>query len=87
LIFIIFYDIINYKIKERKKINMEKKIFYNIPTQVKFQEWDGTVGYGIAYGNEIICGCCGYVIPLDEEVTILEELLWVPLKDEIKGDY
>lgn len=65
---------------------MEKKIFYDIPTQVRFQDLDETIGYGIAYKDVIICGCCGGTIPLDEEVTILEELLWISLKDEIKGE-
>ena len=60
--------------------------FYEKATQVKFREWDGNIGYGIAYRDEIICGCCGCIISLDDEVTILEELDWVSLKDEIRGE-
>ena len=43
---------------------MEEK-FFERPTQVEFydedeQQWMG----GIAYKSEIICGCCGGIIPL-----------------------
>ena len=65
---------------------MEKKTFYETPTQVKFQELDGGICYGIAFEDNIICGCCGGVFPIDEEITILERYnFWVPLHEEIKG--
>ena len=63
------------------------KIFFEKPAQVKFQELDGGINYGIAFGDNIICGCCGGVFPIDNEVSILKEYdFWVSLHDEIKGD-
>ena len=53
----------------KELIFMENKIFrYDQPTQVKFLDidaknccfWQG----GIAYGTEIICGCCGGVFEI-----------------------
>ena len=38
---------------------MDKK-YYNKPTQVKFYDVDNDLWVGgIAYHDEIICGCCG----------------------------
>lgn len=65
---------------------MEKKIFYATPTQVKFRsEYDDEDQYGIAFENVVICGCCGGVSELDD-VKILQELPWISLKDEIRGE-
>ena len=47
-------------------------MFFETPTQVKF--WDVDGGHytaGIAYKNEIICGCCGGIFEIEE---IIEEL-------------
>lgn len=42
-------------------------IYFNTPTQVAFWDVDGDhyIG-GIAYGDEIICGCCGGVVSIEE---------------------
>lgn len=72
------------------------KTYYKTPTQVKFydnftKKWLG----GIAYLHDIICGCCGDFIDIQEvlndgaedgiAVPILE-LPWVDISDEIKGE-
>lgn len=47
---------------------MENKILdFKRPTQVAFWDVDGNhyIG-GIAYGTEIICGCCGGVVEIAE---------------------
>lgn len=47
---------------------MEDKILdFERPTQVAFWDVDGDhyIG-GIAYGTEIICGCCGGVVEIAE---------------------
>lgn len=77
--------------------------FFEIPTQVKFLDLGDTgtdedvwIG-GIAYGDDIICGCCGAIISIeelfedwnefkDEHPNIdapLETLSWVSISDEI----
>ena len=62
---------------------MEKRFKFNLPTQVKFLDFDGDddgkpvwLG-GIAYQDVIICGCCGTAIDLEE---FWED--WHDLKDE-----
>lgn len=47
---------------------MESKIMYfDIPTQVAFWEAEQERYLaGIAYGTEIICGCCGGIIEIEE---------------------
>lgn len=72
------------------------KDFFNKPTQVKF--WDGEekqyVG-GIAYQDEIICGCCGSIFEIldiydnaqdDGMTAIIEYDYWGNISDEIIGD-
>lgn len=47
---------------------MENKILdFKSPTQVAFWDVDGDhyIG-GIAYGTEIICGCCGGIVEIAE---------------------
>ena len=45
----------------------------------------GSIGYGIAYNDEVICACCGGIFELDE-IEILEEYEdWIDFKYEI-GD-
>lgn len=43
------------------------KTFYDTPTQVNFWDLNGDryVG-GIAYRDEIICGCCGAIFEIAE---------------------
>ena len=72
---------------------MEKRYFEK-PTQICF--WEGEDwNAGIAFGNSIICGCCGGVIDIDEvyefapdEITnpIIWFENWVDIQDEIAGD-
>ena len=68
------------------------------PTQVAFYNVeDRCYDAGIAYGDEIICMCCGGVIPIDElldEVAEVEPgvkaviipLSWENLREECLGD-
>ena len=68
---------------------------FNKPTQVMYWDVDGThwVG-GIAYGTEIICGCCGGIIDIDEVYEFAPEEVtnpivifqdWINLSEEIIG--
>lgn len=63
-------------------------MFFETPTQVKF--WDPDGGHytaGIAYKDEIICGCCGGVFEIEDGVVpIIPYELWVDLVSEIAGD-
>lgn len=75
---------------------------YPIPTQVKFfcPDTENEVRFenGIAYGDEIICGCCGAVFLVDsilvdavcygipEEEAIQEYGMWVNFSEDI-GDF
>lgn len=77
---------------------MERKLYYEIPTQVKFI-CDDTNNYlgGIAFEDYIICGCCGATIPIEEVYANAEDLgtnlepiitfdEWVDISENIKGD-
>ena len=46
---------------------MSRQTYFEVPTQVQFWECEieDYVG-GIAYRDEIICGCCGAVISLED---------------------
>ena len=67
---------------------------FDIPTQVMF--WDFTENcytYGIAYKDEVICGCCGGVFEIAEIVehtpielqSIYPYENWADLTEEIFG--
>lgn len=62
--------------------------FFEKPTQVKFLDRDNNrwVG-GIAYHDEIICGCCGGIFEIDEfadhEIVTYD---WMNISDEIIGE-
>ena len=71
--------------------------YFDKPTQVSFYEsadrsWHG----GIAYRDEVICGCCGNVLKIKEieqfakndyiEPGIQELPPWIPIDKEILGD-
>ena len=69
---------------------------FDVPTQVKFWDYEGAhyIG-GIGYRDEIICGCCGGVFKIseiyefapaevEEPIVALED--WVNLEEEIRGD-
>ena len=68
---------------------------FDEPTQIAFWDYDG--GHwdgGIAYGTEIICGCCGGVLDIDEIYEFAPEDIdepihvfdaWVSVSEEIIG--
>lgn len=72
--------------------------YFAVPAQVKF--WDAPSGGhyigGIAYRDEIICGCCGSVFKINEIYESAPDALdndpivvykgWVGLSSEICGD-
>lgn len=59
---------------------------FNIPTQVNFFHPDSNEWcYGIAYNSEIICACCGGVIPIDE-ATDITELTWINFVEAIQDE-
>ena len=44
---------------------MKKQNYFHTPTQVKFYDYDNEKwNAGIAYKDEIICGCCGGVFEI-----------------------
>ena len=45
---------------------MEKKMYFENPTQVVWVDEDNHAHAGIAYGDVIICGCCGGTVAIDE---------------------
>ena len=45
---------------------MEKIKYFDRPTQVVFCDEQGGWKGGIAYCNEIICGCCGSIFDIEE---------------------
>ena len=71
--------------------------YFEIPTQVKFWDVDGDhyIG-GIAYRNEIICGCFGGIFDITEfyesapdtlkEDPIIPYDNWVDISNDICGD-
>ena len=82
------------------------KTYYNEPTMVKCldttwellgeeTEEDRPHLYGIAYRNELICGCCGSILEIEELIEGAEELgidlewtelYWIDIIDAIKGE-
>ena len=75
------------------------RTFYNTPVQVIFVDptdedsiiWKS----GIAYLDEVICGCCGSVFDITDIIsmedicgheTLFEYDDWINISDEIKGD-
>lgn len=76
---------------------MKKYNYFGIPTQVKFWDYEG--GHylgGIAYRDEIICGCCGGIFRISDVYEVAPDMLeedpivvydtWVGLSSEICGD-
>lgn len=64
---------------------------FDQPTQVAFwdSENDCYLG-GIAFGTNVICGCCGSVIPIDEiyefapsSIEPIKDYGWVDMSNEI----
>lgn len=68
--------------------------YFEVPTQVKF--WDGRYTGGIAYRDEIICGCCGGIFRISDVYEVAPDTLkedpivipdrWVDFSHEICGD-
>ena len=61
---------------------------FDKPTQVVFTFYNGECYErcaGIAYHDEIICGCCGGIFEM-EDVVIEKGLSWVSLCEEICPD-
>jgi hypothetical protein len=73
---------------------MTKYEYFDRPTQVQFCDHDGVVRGGIAYGGEIICGCCGGIFTIEEvyefacgiEEPIIPYHDWEPLEETIIGN-
>ena len=73
---------------------MKKYNYFEAPTQVKF--WDERYIGGIAYRDEIICGCCGGIFKISDVYEVAPDTLdndpivvykgWVGLSSEICGD-
>ena len=74
---------------------MEKYNYFSVPTQVKF--WDGRCYIdGIAYQDEIICGCCGGRFRISDIYEVAPDTLdndpiirlngWKTIKYDICGD-
>ena len=77
----------------------KRTFYYDKPTQVKFLDFDGEEPYwigGIAYYNEVICGCCGGVFKIYElyeraeehkyKDSPIEALIWIDINEAIKGE-
>lgn len=67
--------------------------YFEIPTQVKF--WDGRYIDGIAYQDELICGCCGTTFRISENYEPAPDALeedpiirvgWKSIKHKIRGE-
>ena len=75
---------------------MSKNKHYDTPTQVCFWDWDANEWLaGIAWGDNIICGCCGGVFEIAEiyenapqeiKKPVVEFNYWVNFSEEIVGD-
>lgn len=73
---------------------MKKYNYFEAPTQVKF--WDEHYIGGIAYRDEIICGCCGGIFRISDVYEVAPDTLdndpiivyngWVGLSSEICRD-
>ena len=62
---------------------------FDAPTQVVFTFDNGTNRErcaGIAYGDQIICACCGGIFEMGEDIVIEKGLPWVSLCEEICPD-
>jgi hypothetical protein len=74
---------------------MEKKMYFENPTQVVWVDEDNHAHAGIAYGDVIICGCCGgtqeiaeiYEFAPEGVENPITELEWTSIREEIGGDY
>lgn len=74
--------------------------FYNTPVQVVFADIESTKDNinwcgGIAFRDEVICGCCGGVFEIADLLSITDEIEcdpifeyddWMNIEEEIRGD-
>ena len=66
-----------------------KYTYFDKPTQVAFRDSEGNRRGGIAYCDEIICGCCGGIFSIEEiyEFSIVDDpivpLSWIPIDEDI----
>ena len=71
------------------------KLSFDKPTQVVFLDLEQEWQVGIAYGDEIICGCCGGIFEVDEIMELAIENgmkcgihpyeTWNNISEEISG--
>ena len=76
-------------------------MYYGTPCQVRFVDCGDpnniTIYGGIAYKDEIICGCCGAVLSIDGIIKDAEkagihwddaiiELGWIDIEEAIRGE-
>ena len=61
------------------------KFFYEKPMQVKFKEKECDWQAGIAYGDKIICCCCGALIKAKDIEEIIP-LTWIDITESIIGE-
>lgn len=76
-------------------------LYYGTPCQVRFVDCGDpnniTASYGIAYKDEIICGCCGAILSIDGIIKDAEkagvhwddaiiELEWINISESITGE-
>lgn len=88
-------DGIMFGIEEDANSNVRtwEELYFETPTQVAFWDENQYVG-GIAYKDEIICGCCGGTVKIDEIIEfapsdvkpIIDYHDWIPFDDEILAD-
>lgn len=75
---------------------MEKKLYFEKPTQVAF--WDDCFEKytgGIAYQDKVICGCCGATFSIEDlyesaphnRIPVYPYPSWLDLSLGIAGDY
>ena len=68
---------------------MEKKLYFDCPTQVIWYDEEDAKQFGIAYRHEIICACCGAIIPLEEVYVFaqrkepIETIEWIDFAESI----
>ena len=73
---------------------MISKNYFENPTQVKFyDQFCKDYKFGIAYRDEIICGCCGGIFEIDEiieecpkDIQPIITLKWIDITDSIEGE-
>lgn len=76
---------------------MKKYDHFLVPTQVKFYDYtNGRYHGGIAYRDEIICGCCGGVFNISKIYKVAPDTLlgdpiivyddWLGISSSICGD-